>query len=73
MIKNKVSQAHSHKMHSEKLNMMHECSTQGKTKPSKNTPPESTLSPPLASNAKNKTKDLMGEQKLSSRVPRSTE
>jgi hypothetical protein len=34
-----------------------------KTKSSINTPPESTLSPTLASNAKNKTKDLTGEQK----------
>jgi hypothetical protein len=31
-------------MQGEKLNMMHESSTQRKTKPSINTPPESTLS-----------------------------
>jgi hypothetical protein len=40
-------------MQGEKINMMHEYSTQEKTKPSINTPPESMLSPPLASNAKN--------------------
>jgi hypothetical protein len=48
-------------MQDEKINMMHESSTHARTKPSINTPPESTLSPPLASNAKKKTKDLTGE------------
>jgi hypothetical protein len=48
-------------MQGEKINMMHESSTHGKMKPSINTPPKSTLSPPLASNAKKKTKDLTGE------------
>jgi hypothetical protein len=60
-------------MQDRKLNMMHECSIQRKTKPSINTLPESTLCLPLASNAKKKTKDLTGEQKLSSQVLRSVE
>jgi hypothetical protein len=60
-------------MQGEKINMMHESSTQGKMKPSINTPPEFMLSPSLASNAKKKTKDPTGEQKLSCQVPRSVE
>jgi hypothetical protein len=41
-------------MYGEKINMMHESSIHGRIKPSINTPPESTLSSPLASNAKKK-------------------
>jgi hypothetical protein len=72
-----VSHKHTcHKMQGEKVNMMHECmnvARKEKMKPSINTPPESTLSPSLALNAKNKTKDPTGEQKQSCRVSRSVE
>jgi hypothetical protein len=69
-----VSHKHTcHKMQGEKVNMMHECRTQRKNKTLYQHSPKSTLSPPLASNAKNKTKDPTREQKQSCRVPRSVE
>jgi hypothetical protein len=60
-------------MQGEKINMMHESSTHGKNETLYQHPLESTLSSPLASNAKKKTKDLTREQKLSCQVPRSGE
>jgi hypothetical protein len=50
-------------MQGEKVNMMHECMNVAHKEKNETlyTPPESTLSPPLSSNGKNKTKNPMGE------------